>query len=283
MKNHISTTAAAIASQTEVQTLAAALVAADKRLSEIHLAHLTATPPPARSIKESALAILRGEPIAAPVNTDTADQQGLRDKLHSGHQMALADQRATHQRLAIERCSKAAPKLADSFGAIRAALESVLVACAALKASNNATRELGFEPGALGDPVDVHEMVAEPIAQFLKLVSDSEAVVRERFTPAGPDVQVVLLAAHGDALPGDSISLPGKQARALIRVGRAEVLTNAARLKKAMACKRAFKEKHKVRVSHRRAFFIGPCASMPPRNTHQQIRKNNNVKSIDKN
>ncbi|NMM19124.1 MAG: hypothetical protein HHJ15_04055 [Rhodoferax sp.] len=235
MKNHISTTAAAIAAQTEVQTLAAALVAADTRLSELHLARFTASPAPERSIKESALAILRGEPIAAPVNTDTADQQGLRDKLHAGHQMALADQRAAHQKLSTERCGKAAPKLADLFGGIRAALESVQVACAALKESNATVRGLGFEPGALGDPVDLHEQLAEPIAQFLKLVSDSEAVVRERFTPAGPDVQVVLLAAHGDALPGDAISLPGKQARALTRAGRAEVLTNAARLKKAMA------------------------------------------------
>ncbi|NMM12451.1 MAG: hypothetical protein HHJ17_02760 [Rhodoferax sp.] len=235
MKNHISTTAAAIASQTEVQTLAAALVAADTRLSELHLARFTASPAPERSIKETALALMRGEPIAAPVNTDTADQQVLRDRLHAGHQMALADQRATHQRLAIERCSKAAPKLADSFGAIRAALESVLVACAALKASNTAVRELGFEPGALGDAVDLHEQLAEPIAQFLKLVSDSEAVVRERYEVDGPAVTLVLLAAHGDALPGDSISLPGKQARAMVRAGRAEVLTNAARLKKAMA------------------------------------------------
>lgn len=229
---HLNTAPELLAAQSNVARLSAELVSIDAQILTLKNAgHVVIQ----RDPLSDALALVDGKAPTAATPDELARLRGRRNAIAAGLRLAQEAVPRVHKELSAAYMRGQAPAVAAALDGLAGALGAVLTACDVFKAIRADAAGLGVDPAAGSLPVEIDAMMREPMSIYLKTVRDLAEEVRDRFAPDGADVSVVFLATTSAAKVGDILTLPGKAARLFVRLGRAEILTAAAKLRRVLA------------------------------------------------
>ena len=214
--------------------------AAQKQLNELQQAHTAAT------LEESALlAQLNDQPYSKPSALDQAkamlsggtpaprqDHAGLLVRLTACREsLALLVQAITEQRGIMAGLVQAQSAIVNSERKTdhTKAAQGMKTALSGLRAALDAEQALRAEIADSGyqcslEPLARHELnFDDSQATIARYSRDIDAYLSAHELSASKSVNVRLLCAKGDALPGDVVAMAGPEAAALVRIGHAEV------------------------------------------------------------
>ena len=223
---------AAIATET---LLAKELADLDFEIAKFEATAKELTPPDPLA---SALAFING----GPENTIEEERAHLSKKfsvLSAGYKVAHQN----HVKVSNE-CSRLfmearEPDVLAAVNGLADALQSALLACDAFKAIRTDVAAHGFNHNAAPWPIEIDDLLREPLAMHLATVHESRDALHEKLTcpVSEPDIRIILhTPIYGiKGLVGDIVTVPGKVGRGYVRAGYASVETRAARLLKATA------------------------------------------------
>ena len=216
--------------------LNAELAAVEYQIAVIEDAQRTHAETP-RDPLSDAIALMDGTRIEPSNSAELGRLCARRDAVSAGARAASERALITRANLSLVYMAAQTPKVIAALDALAAALQAALDAGQAFNAIRADAAELGYDSTAGSLPLEIADAQREPIQIHLRAVRDLSAELTDRVAPDGPDVTVIALAElHGhDAQPGDTVTLPGKVARQLVRLGRAEVATASARPRKPTA------------------------------------------------
>lgn len=229
---HLNAAPELLAAQSNVARLSAELVSIDAQILTLENAgHVVIQ----RDPLSDALALVDGKAPTAATPDELARLRGRRNAIAAGLRLAQEAVPRVHKELSAAYMRQQAPSVADALDGMAGALQSALTACDAFKAIRADAAALGVDAAAGSLPTEIDALMREQLTGYLKTVRDLAEETRDRFAPDGEDVRVVMLATTSAGKSGDIQTMPGKLARMLIRTGRAEIATAAARLRKVLA------------------------------------------------
>ncbi len=231
--NHVNTSPAVVEAAAQVNTLSVALNETTARLDAIQATQRAMADEPRNRLGD-ALALAGGKQVAPELPVEAGALMAKRDALVEGLALAQAAHRDALREQSIAYNATQAPKLLEAYEALTRGLRGTLDAFGGLQTIRQHAAAAGADPAAGGYTVEVDSLMRETLESYLKTVSDLGEELRDRITPDGAPVRVVVLADIEGGKPGDKLTLPGKMARLLARMGRVEVPSNAAKLKAAL-------------------------------------------------
>lgn len=188
-----------------------------------------------RDPMSDAIALIDGTRTEPSNSAERARLYARRDAISAGVRAATDHVSMTKANLSKAYMAAQMPTVIAALDALAAKLQAALDAGKAFDAIRTDAAALGYDSEAGSLPLGIADGQREAIEIHLRTVRDLSTELADRTAPDGPAVTVIALAElHGYAQPGETVSLPGKLARQMVQIGRAEVLTPAARLRKAI-------------------------------------------------